>query len=501
MKKEFLIEKDYLKIPVIRNGRLTEVAFTVGGEKIWQFCIPVLTEEKGTETGAWAELPVKEWKGKTMVLETEDGAPLPEGIFQSDDRAQREGDCYPGIHFTPVSGWMNDPNGLCFYQGNYHLFFQHNMFDTEWNNMSWGHAVSSDLLHWTQLDEALLPDEDGVMYSGSAAVNVRGESIGPKDAMVLFYTCAGGRSAWSEGKVFTQKAAWSLDGEKFCKQPDILVPHIIEENRDPKVGWHEKSRSYYMTLFLEGHEYAVFSSGNLKDWTMTQKFEVPESWECPDLMRFARGDGSETWVFWTSDGYYLVGEFDGKKFTKTQAAQRLYGNDVAYAAQSFLAGSRTIQIPWLRLRWEDRPYQGAMGIPRELELIRQGTREILAAHLPEELWSRKKEIWSGTPAREKEIAAEQDGAFVISIKKNEDAPFSVSLGNTEVSWDEEKKKLTAAGEEFELEGISDAVIVQDHDILEISCNGDTQCFYFRTDVFRQGKLRLAGNVHMEVGLV
>ena len=128
-----------------------------------------------------------------MTVET-DGEWLPKGILQSDELSVKRGEVYPQLHFAPVSGWLNDPNGLCYYKGEYHLFFQHNMFDVEWDNMSWGHAVSKDLLHWTQLNEALLPDGEGTMYSGSAIINFRGEDLCPKDAMVLFYTCAGGQS-------------------------------------------------------------------------------------------------------------------------------------------------------------------------------------------------------------------------------------------------------------------------------------------------------------------
>lgn len=134
------------------------------------------------------------------------------------------------------------------------------------------------------------------MFSGGAVVNFRGESLCPKDAMVLFYTCAGGSSRWSEGKEFTQKAAYSEDGRTVQKLPGVLIPHIARENRDPKVGWLEEKGIYYMVLFLSGHEFAVFTSPDLREWKETQRLEIPESWECPDLIRFSCGE-NDRWVF------------------------------------------------------------------------------------------------------------------------------------------------------------------------------------------------------------
>lgn len=398
MKKEIRLEKKYLKIPILRGGENQEIGFYIGEEKLYQFSIPVRTGEKGVFTGHYAELPVEELRGKVLTLKSEDGGPLPEGIGQSDVRAARREGLYPLVHFAPESGWMNDPNGLCFYKGAYHLFFQHNMFAEEWNNISWGHAVSRDLLHWEQVEEALLPDGEGPMFSGCAVVNERGEALAPAGALILFYTCAGGRSEWSRGKHFTLKAAWSEDGRRFHKLPEVILPHMVEENRDPKIYWMEETGRYFMVLFLTGHEYAVLVSENLRDWEITQRLEIPESWECPDLIRLPVRGGGEKWVFWTPDGYYLTGSFDGERFTKEQEARCLYGNRMAYAAQTFWGTpNRVLQLPWMRLRREDRPYRGLMGVPRELELVNGEDGCLLSAHLPAELYAQERRLWETGP--------------------------------------------------------------------------------------------------------
>lgn len=501
MKKEMRLDKEYLRIPLIRNGETQEVRFFADGTKILQVLIPVRTEAKGKETGVFAELCVKEWKGKTLVLETEGDAPLPEGILQADEKMEKQEDVYPVLHFTPVSGWINDPNGLCFYQGEYHLFFQHNLFDTEWNNMSWGHAVSRDLIHWTQKEEALLPDADGTMFSGSAIVNFRGESLCPKDALVLFYTCAGGSSTWSKGKRFIQKAAYSVDGEHFHKLPEVLVPHIAGENRDPKVGWMEEKQQYFMVLFLDGHEYVILCSKNLKEWKETQRLEIPESWECPDLIRFPKADGKEQWVFWTSDGYYLIGVFDGETFTAEQTVNRLYADGVPYAAQTFWGSDRVLQIPWLRLRWEDKPYQGAMGIPRELELVERNGEKVLAAHLLRELRDQEEICWKGIPGEKKELKTGDGHVLLLSVRNGENKNFTIQAGGCSLIWDAETGKLQVGEESFCLSSLSDLNVVLDRDILEVSCNQDTVCMYCRTPEIYEGQVVLSGEAEIQAGTV
>lgn len=481
MKRQFKLEKKFLRIPVSKDGQDREVSFLVDGEKIWQFCIPVQEEGSEGTVDFYGELPVAQWKGRILTMEAEGDLSLPEGVEQRNKLTDKKQECYPRIHFAPVSGWMNDPNGLCYFQGKYHMFFQHNLFDVKWNNMSWGHAVSDDLLHWEQVEEALLPDREGGMFSGSALVNLQGEALCPKDALLLFYTCAGGRYPWSKDRKFVQKAAYSEDGKTFHKIPQVLIPHLVEENRDPKVGWLEEKGIYYMALFLEGHEYAIFQSLNLKDWKETQRLQIPESWECPDLMRVPSVHRNDLWVFWTADGYYLVGNFDGERFEPLQSVACLYGGKGAYAAQSFSNTDRTLQMPWLTFQWEDKPYQGAMGIPRELELVKRNQRYLLAAHLPEELHKQERIVWTGNTCHGEQFAVEGGNSCVITIENRENAMLDLEFSGIVVKWNPLNSQLTVGEETVKLDSLTDLQGVLDGDILEVSCNQDTLCFYKKTE--------------------
>ena len=159
----------------------------------------------------------------------------------------------PQFHFSPRTGWTNDPNGLVFYRGQYHLFFQHNPVSVKWGNMTWGHAVSTDLIHWQEVEDAIHPDELGTAFSGSAVVdwhNTAGLASGDEKAIVAFYTSAG--SCVTPPKPFTQSIAYSTDAgrtwQKYAGNP--VLGHIRAENRDPKVIWHEPTGRWVMALSL-----------------------------------------------------------------------------------------------------------------------------------------------------------------------------------------------------------------------------------------------------------
>jgi fructan beta-fructosidase len=186
----------------------------------------------------------------------------------------------PQFHFTSRTNWLNDPNGLVFYKGEYHLFFQHNPSGINWGNMTWGHAVSTDLLHWRQLDDALKPDRLGTIFSGSAVVdwdNTAGFQSGNEKTLVAIFTSA--------GKPFTQSMAYSTDRgrswRKYDKNP--VLNHVAGENRDPKVIWHVPTKRWIMALYLDGEKYALFSSPDLKRWE--KLCDLPEfgASECPDF--------------------------------------------------------------------------------------------------------------------------------------------------------------------------------------------------------------------------
>lgn len=291
----------------------------------------------------------------------------------------------PQFHFTAREGWLNDPNGLVFYKGEYHLFFQHNPFGTTWGNMTWGHAVSTDLVHWTQLANALEPDALGTMFSGSAVVdwkNTAGFQTGTELPLIALYTAAGNTSPASKGKPSTQCLAYSNDcGRTWTKYGvNPVVANITAGNRDPKVIWHEATGRWIMALYVGEpiendtlHMIYFLSSPDLKQWTLLSK--VDGFFECPDLFELTVQDdnGNTRWVLFGADGRYVVGRFDGKQFV-TESGKHMgdWGGNF-YAAQTYsdipASDGRRILVGWMiNGTYPDMPFNQQMTFPCELTL-------------------------------------------------------------------------------------------------------------------------------------
>jgi sucrose-6-phosphate hydrolase SacC (GH32 family) len=271
---------------------------------------------------------------------------------------------------------------MVYYAGEYHLFFQHNPFGTDWGNMTWGHTVSKDLVHWQQLPNALEPDERGTIYSGSAVVdrdNTAGFQTGKEKTLVAIYTAAGDTSPASKGQPFTQCIAYSNDrGRTWTKYSgNPVLKHIIGGNRDPKVVWYAPTRRWIMALYLDGDTYALFSSPNLKEWTKLQDIRMPECSECPDFfaMKVEQEPDTRKWVFTSASGRYFVGDFDGQKFTPEAGPLQVdYGANY-YAVQSYSdipsADGRRIQIAWMNGgSYPKMPFNQQMSFPCAMTLHR-----------------------------------------------------------------------------------------------------------------------------------
>lgn len=429
MRKSIKITHNYLWIPVKTQEELQRVSFCHGETKIYEFEIPVGKGKGLYEFHYYAAVPVADWKNTELILEGEVPESFMEAVALSDTVPKRTHK-RPLIHFTPDTGWMNDPNGMIFHEGVYHLFFQHNPFDKKWENMSWGHAVSRDLLHWTQGEDVIFPDEDGTMYSGCGIVNEQ-EKLGlGKDAEIYVYTCAGSASAWSKGKKFVQKIAYSTDhGKTLCKRAGCILGHVTDDNRDPKVYWHEESSSYYMALYLEKNEYAIFHSEDLERWEMSQQLTLPFTWECPDLRRVPVEGGGSKWMFWGADGYYFLGDFDGTRFEMEGGRHAAWQSMLPYAAQSFWGTERVLMIPWLRTADQNKPYTGSMGIPRQLTLVKKGEDYCLRQKIADEFENAREKVLEGSSER---IVYEQkeEAALEIKLSLKEGAGFQADIFGT-----------------------------------------------------------------------
>ncbi|MEJ5170232.1 MAG: glycoside hydrolase family 32 protein, partial [Fimbriimonadales bacterium] len=288
----------------------------------------------------------------------------------------------PQYHFTAPSGWLNDPNGLVYLQGEWHLFYQWRPEPSDGPDKHWGHAVSRDLLHWTDLPVALSPDENGSVWSGSAVVdrdNALGLRRGRTPVLAAFYTAAGGITPESAGKPFTQFLAVSTDrGRTWSRHPaNPVLPNVVGQNRDPKVVFHEPSKAWIMSLWLDGNTYGLFRSEDLLRWTELQRLEMPGCWECPDFFEMpVRGEpGERRWVFTAANGWYLVGTFDGRRFQPEFGPVAQDAGPNHYAVQTFSGvpprDGRTIQIAWMAGgQYPGMPFTQQMGIPSELTLRR-----------------------------------------------------------------------------------------------------------------------------------
>jgi fructan beta-fructosidase len=381
IKREIVLNRRFFHLPVKRDALPRSVKFTSGQHTLSAFEIRL--PERSQAPDFWVFIEEPEKKGQTFAFE----AILPAGstaldeITQSDDppgalMMYRE-KSRPQFHFTSRRGWLNDPNGLVWHRGQYHLFYQHNPFGWEWGNMHWGHAVSADLLHWTELPQAISPRQFGDWaFSGSAVVDHddrsgfgyfdhfgSGEQV--KDPIVGAFTSTGR----GECIAFYDPSPSRQRFYEYDKNP--VVKH---QGRDPRLLWHKASGRWIMAVYdeFEGKQWIAFhSSRDLKEWTFESRIEG--FFECPDLFELsvAGQPGQSRWVLHGGDGAYLLGQFDGKKFTpdSTKKERVWYGNFYAAQTISDTPDGRRIQIGWGNgIAFPGMPFNQQMTIPCELTL-------------------------------------------------------------------------------------------------------------------------------------
>lgn len=313
----------------------------------------------------------------------------------------------PQFHFSPPEKWMNDPNGLVYNQGVYHLFYQYYPDDIVWGPMHWGHATSKDMVHWEHKPIALYPDEHGLIFSGSAVVDKNNTSgfsnngEAPLVAIFTYHSMEGEKAGRTDFQ--TQGIAYSLDnGETWTKYEGnpVIGNNGIKDFRDPKVFWHKDSQKWILTLVAGDHA-KFYASKNLKDWEHLSDFGKTQGahggvWECPDLFRLpVEGTDEEKWVLIISINpgapnggsgtQYFIGDFDGQKFTSDQKEPKWldYGTD-NYAGITYnnTPNDERIFIGWMS-NWDyarntpTQKWRSAMTVPRELSLKKMGDDIVL----------------------------------------------------------------------------------------------------------------------------
>jgi len=369
--REMTVQSKYLIIPIRNRARNCNLELAVAGEPVRRYDTELAPDANSVDFWAW--FTIESYKGKPAVIKaaaaTEEGFKL---IRQSDTIPGEEKfyteELRPQLRFSQKVGWNNDTNGMVYYDGEWHVYFQHNPVGWNWGNMTWGHAVSTDLIHWTQLPNALFPSTmaKGACFSGSAAVDVEntaGWQTGKEKAIVaaLTDTGAGESIAYSNdrGRTFT----W------YEKNP--VVKH---GGRDPKIIWYAPGKHWVMAVFDESKEnganVAFYTSKDLKEWEVQSHlkgyFECPEIFELP-----VDGDENNTrWVVFAADARYAIGKFDGKIFTPAHEGKHRVHYGSYYASQTFSnpPDGRRIQIGWAQLAMPGMPFNQAFTFPHRLTL-------------------------------------------------------------------------------------------------------------------------------------
>lgn len=364
----------------------------------------------------------------------------------------------PQVHFSPKKGWMNDPNGMVYLNGKYHLFYQHYPDSTVWGPMHWGHAVSTDLVRWEELPIALYPDALGTIFSGSAVIDKDNTAGFGAGAMVAIYT-SHNHAMEKDGfdKIENQSIAYSLDeGKTWTKyKGNPVVPNPgIRDFRDPKVSWYEPAKKWIMTLAVTDH-IDFYSSPDLKNWTKETEFGKGLGahggvWECPDLFPLSY-NGEEVWVLIVninpggpnggSATQYFTGKFDGHQFTPDDTKTKWldYGPDEYAGITWSNTGERKIFIGWMS-NWlyanivPTERWRSANTIARELSVQKAGTTYLVSSVPVKELDALVSKSYNAKSVKSGKIditakAGKLAGPAIMTLTTDELKAFSITLSN------------------------------------------------------------------------
>lgn len=390
------VTEDYLLLPIQDDAPEGKICVVKDNEQKGTLMNVRLARER---VDSYVPFALSAYKGQHISIEIQ-GVPETALCWKelklsgSFDMANKES-FRPVYHHTPAYGWMNDPNGMFYKDGVYHLYFQYNPYGAVWGNMHWGHSTSTDLMHWKFEGCAIVPDAWGAIFSGSCVVDHENTAGFGKEAVVAFYTSAKS-TPW--GDIQMQSMAYSLDnGKTFTKyEGNPILTSSEKDFRDPKVFWYVPGKHWVMILAV-GQHMEIYSSVNLKEWKKESEFGAMQGahggvWECPDLVEIpVEGTREKKWVlicnlnpggpFGGSAAQYFVGSFDGKKFVNespTQTKWMDWGKDnYATVTWNNAPDGRCIALGWMS-NWQyannvpTRQYRSANTLARDLTLYREG---------------------------------------------------------------------------------------------------------------------------------
>lgn len=452
---------DDARINVLVDGNVAETIYVRLAKSKTDYTVPFdLTPYKGHDVMLDVVIP----QSRGSVREAKDDACW-RGIVLADtfDTANRE-KYRPAFHHTPRYGWMNDPNGMFYKDGRWHLYYQYNPYGSKWQNMTWGHSVSDDLVNWEHLPEAIRPNGLGSVFSGSCAVDHDNTAGFGSDAVIALYTSAGTSQMQS-------LASSTDDGLTFNIYPSNPVLTLESEARDPKVFWNDSTKEWNMILaHALDHEMLIFTSPDMKSWTLQSSFGKGLGaqggvWECPDLFELpVAGTDEKKWVllcninpdgpFGGSGTQYFVGDFDGKTFkADTDAAGNVstkwldYGKDhYATVTWSDAPDGRRVALGWMS-NWQyaaDVPtmqFRSANTLPREMGLFRAPDGEVYASSAPSpelealrgKLAAKVKKTNVGRKARSFALPSENGGIceILMDIEASKAKTVNIGLSNSQ----------------------------------------------------------------------
>ncbi len=486
-KLSFTIEKKYLLVPIEDKGPESKIHLQVNGKNVGE---ELFIRVAQTKADYWVPIEVEQYKGKELTLLFHHVKKSDIGysqIKQSDDFFFEYNEKYrPHYHFSPRYGWTNDPNGMVYHNGEYHLYYQHNPYGSTWGNMHWGHTVSKDLLKWEHLPDALYPDSLGTVFSGSAVIDKNNTTGFGENALVAIYTSA--------GRIQTQSIAYSKDdGRTFTKYNNNPVVSDLNypDFRDPKVFWHHASNRWIMSLATT-QTITFYGSKDLKEWERLSEFGEGIGnhggvWECPDLFPLTY-NGQTKWVLLVSINpggpnggsatQYFIGDFDGNTFTPDNLPYPLwidYGRD-NYAGVTWdnTPDGRRIFIGWMS-NWDyanqvpTTHFRNAMTIPRELKLAHNDKHLILSGIPIKELNDLRAETKTiedvivndvykieklpdnnGAYEIEMTVTPGEASAFELKLKNRtgEEMKFTFDIAGENLSADRSKSGLTRFSDKF-----------------------------------------------------
>jgi len=466
--RELTIDKRYLLFPVhngTKKGKKQRVAVLVDGAVVREF------EADMSEEPDWfAHLDMSAWQGKKATIRADkvpEDSKLLALVAQADsiwnaDQVYKE-TLRAQLHFSPRRGWNNDPNGMVYADGEYHLYFQHNPYGWPWGNMHWGHAVSKDMVHWEELPIALYPHKFGDWaFSGGAAVdtdNISGWKKGTNTLIVATFTSTG------RGECIV----YSNDRGRTFQEYEGN-PVIKHGGRDPRPLWYAPGKHWVVALYdeFEGGGYVGFyTSPDLKTWTFQSR--IKDFFECADLFELPLGD-KKAWVLTAASSDYRVGQFDGKTFTPETPKLKGHLGRGFYAAQTFSnePKGRTVQIGWLQTATPGMPFNQAMSLPNELKL-RQ------TAGGPRLTWTPVKELETLRDGPDQSAALANFRAALMEVRAGfepgDAEAVELTVRGAKITYDVKKQEVVVNGYHRVpaplVDGKQNLVVYADRTVLEV----------------------------------